>query len=220
MNTAYFITGTDTDVGKTWVTVALLEHLKQRGRTVLGMKPIAAGCVWQQGQWQNADALLLQDHASLRLPYPLLNPYAYPEPVSPHLAGLHDPAETDKIAECFNALQAQADVVLVEGAGGWYAPINATQDISDLAKALGLPVILVVGIRLGCLNHAKLSHEAILASGLPCAGWIAVCLDADMPKREENITTLTITLSSPLLGVLPYLDKPDFRYLAQQLRLD
>ncbi|MDD2723826.1 MAG: dethiobiotin synthase [Methylovulum sp.] len=217
MNAAYFITGTDTDAGKTWATVALMEYYQQRGHTVAAMKPVAAGCQWQDGRWQNADALLLQHHASLPLPYHLINPYAYELAVSPHLAGVANPVKIDTIIDSFKQIKIQADVVLVEGAGGWYAPINAHQDISNLAKALELPVILIVAIRLGCINHAKLTHQAIAASGLPCAGWIAVCNDADMPMREENIATLVTALASPLLGVVPYQNQVDFSVLARQL---
>ncbi|POZ52475.1 dethiobiotin synthase [Methylovulum psychrotolerans] len=214
MNNGYFITGTDTDVGKTWATVTLMHYFRQQGRTVAAMKPVASGCVWQDGQWQNADALLLQHHASSPLPYPLINPYAYEEPVSPHLAGVANPAQMETIISRFQTLQSHADRVLVEGAGGWYAPINAEHDISDLAFVLGLPVILVVAIRLGCINHAKLSHQAITLSGLPCAGWLAVCNDATMRQREANIATLAAALPSPLLGVLPYQATADFVGLA------
>jgi len=217
MNTAYLITGTDTDAGKTWATVALIEYYKQLGHTVAAMKPVSAGCEWRDGYWQNADALLLQHHASQPLPYHLVNPYAYELAVSPHLAGVANPVEIDTIIDSFNQIKTQAEVILVEGAGGWYAPINNHQDISHLAKALSLPVILVVAIRLGCINHAKLTHQAITASGLPCAGWIAVCNDANMQMREENIDTLVTALTSPLLGVLPYQNQADFAALARQL---
>lgn len=217
MNNGYFITGTDTDAGKTWATIALMHYFKQQGKTVVGMKPVAAGCRVRCGQLQNDDALLMQQHASIPLDYRLINPYAYEQPVSPHLAGRDDPVDLHTVLAGFNQLKALADIVLVEGAGGWYAPVNPRQDISDVAKMLALPVIIVVAIRLGCINHAKLTYCAVRHSGLHCAGWIAMCVDADMPRREETIQTITAALDAPLLGVLPYLERADFNGLAKHL---
>ena len=219
MERGYFITGTDTDVGKTWATIALMRYFKQQGKTVVGMKPVAAGCTFQDGRLKNADALLIQENASVKLDYDLINPYAYALPVSPHIAGIDNPVNLAVIAERFNTLKTQAEIVVVEGAGGWYAPLNNTEDISDLAKTLALPVILVVAIRLGCINHAKLTYQTIQHSGLPCAGWIAVCLDPDLLYLDENIQTIKSALTAPLLGVLPYLDSPDFDLLAGELAL-
>ena len=180
MNTqGYFITGTDTDVGKTCATIALMRYFKRQGKTVLGMKPVASGCTLQTGELKNADALLIQENASIALDYQLINPYAYEFPVSPHIAGVHNPVKLVTIVERFNSLKALAEVIIVEGAGGWYAPLNTQDDISDLAKALALPVILVVGLRLGCINHAKLSYQAIQLSGIACVGWLAVCVAPD-----------------------------------------
>jgi dethiobiotin synthetase len=217
--TGYFITGTDTNAGKTWATVALMHYFKRQGLAVAGMKPVASGCVLRHGQWQNDDALLLQQHASKTLRYETINPYAYELPVSPHLAGRDNPVLIGTVTACYAQLQAQADIVLVEGAGGWYAPINATQDISDLARALALPVILVVGVKLGCINHAKLTYQAIVAAGLLCAGWIAVCNDSSLLEREAVIGSVKAALAAPLLGVLPYVAAADFAYLARQLKL-
>lgn len=219
MKHAYFITGTDTHVGKTWVTVALMRYFKQQGLSVIGMKPVAAGCEADNGELKNDDALLLQAEASVAVDYPLLNPYAYALPVSPHLAGRDNPVRLDQVLGCFHELQTQADVLLVEGAGGWYAPVNDRETISDLAQALALPVVLVVAIRLGCINHALLSYRAIVQSGLPCAGWIANCTDPDMLCLTENIATLEHLLAAPLLGVLPYQAQADFDLLAQRLGL-
>jgi dethiobiotin synthetase len=219
MNTqGYFITGTDTDVGKTCATIALMRYFKRQGKTVLGMKPVASGCTLQAGELKNADALLIQEHASIALDYQLINPYAYELPVSPHIAGIHNPVKLAVIVERFNSIKALADVIIVEGAGGWYAPLNAQNDISDLAKALALPVILVVGLRLGCINHAKLSYQAIQLSGIACVGWIAVCVDPDLLNRDENIQTITAALPVPLIGVLPYQQPLDFELLADQLK--
>ena len=217
MSAGYFITGTDTDVGKTWATVSLMHYVKQQGKTVLGMKPVAAGATWRHGQLHNADALLLQQHSSCQVAYELINPYVYEQAVSPHIAGKQHPVELNVVFDCFKKLQAQADVVLVEGAGGWYSPINNQQDNSDLAKKLALPVIIVVAIRLGCINHAKLSFQAVAQSGLLCAGWLAQCVDATMLNREENIHTITAALPIPLLGVMPYTPQADFAFFAEQI---
>ena len=220
MENAYFITGTDTNVGKTWATLALMHAIKQQGKTVVGMKPVASGCTLHQGRLQNEDALLLQTHGSIHVDYELINPYAYLQPVSPHIAGIDNPVNLDKVLANFTSLKALADIVLVEGVGGWYAPINDQQAVSDLAQCLALPVILVVGMRLGCINHARLTYQAICASGLACAGWLAVCNDPTMLKRNENIATLKKLLNSPLLGVLPYQERADFDLLARQLSLN
>ena len=214
----YFITGTDTDVGKTCATIALMRYFKRQGKTVLGMKPVASGCTLHAGELKNADALLIQENASIALDYQMINPYAYKLPVSPHIAGIHDPVKLAIIVECYNSLKALADIVIVEGAGGWYAPLNAQDDISDLANALALPVILVVGLRLGCINHAKLSYQAIKLSGLACAGWIAVSVDPDLLNRDENIQAIKTALPVPLLGVLPYQKQLDYNLLADQLK--
>jgi dethiobiotin synthetase len=149
----------------------------------------------------------------------LINPYAYELHVSPHIAGINNPVKLATIVEKFNALKELAEIVLVEGAGGWYAPLNDSEDISDLAKSLALPVIIVVAIRLGCINHAKLTWQAIQHSGITCAGWIAVCVDPDMLKPDENICTIKTALKVPLLGVLPYLVSADFDLLAGKLEL-
>jgi dethiobiotin synthetase len=226
MEQGYFITGTDTNAGKTWATVALMRYFRRRGKTVAGMKPVASGCAlpgaaWERpdGRLKNEDALLIQENASARIAYDLINPYAYELPVSPHIAGIGNPVKLATIAEKFNTLKTVADIVLVEGVGGWHAPLNDREDVSDLAKALALPVIIVVAIRLGCINHAKLTYAAVQQSGLPCAGWIAVCVDPGMLKPEENIHTIKAALNTPLLGVLPYLDTADFDLLAGKLAL-
>jgi dethiobiotin synthetase len=219
MEQGYFITGTDTNAGKTWATIALMRYFKQQGKTVVGMKPVAAGCVMQNDQLKNEDALLIQENASFNIDYDLINPYAYQLPVSPHIAGINNPVNLATVVERFTILKELAEVVLVEGAGGWYAPLNDCEDISDLAKALALPVILVVAIKLGCINHAKLTWQAIQRAGIPCAGWIAVCVDPDMLKPGDNIRTIKTALNVPLLGVLPYLASADFDLLAGQLAL-
>ncbi|MFI3184660.1 MAG: dethiobiotin synthase [Methylococcaceae bacterium] len=219
MEKAYFITGTDTNAGKTWATIALMRYFKSLGKSVIGMKPVASGCLMQDGQLKNADALLLQENSSSPVDYDLINPYAYELPVSPHIAGVKNPVRLEMLAVNFALLQAQADIVVVEGAGGWYSPLNAREANSDLAQLLAVPVILVVALRLGCINHARLSYQAIVLAGIPCAGWIAVCLDPDLLSGDEVIDSLKKTLATPLLGILPYREVADFDFFAEQLKL-
>jgi dethiobiotin synthetase len=215
MEKGYFITGTDTNVGKTWATVALMRYFKSQGKSAIGMKPVASGCTMQDGLLVNADALLLQENATIKLDYQQVNPYAYALPVSPHIAGKDKPVELAVIVAAFNALKDQAQIILVEGAGGWYSPINQHQDNSDLASVLALPVLLVVAIKLGCINHAKLTYQAMNSDDVVCAGWIAVCTDPDTLNADEIVATLTRRLDVPLLGVLPYTEVPDFDALAR-----
>jgi len=219
MERGYFITGTDTNVGKTWATVALMRYFKNQGKSVIGLKPVASGCTLNAGVLVNADALLLQDNATVQLDYRQVNPYAYALPVSPHIAGRDNPVDLDVIVDSFNAAKGQAEVILVEGAGGWHSPLNECQDNGDLAAVLELPVILVVAIRLGCINHARLTYRAIISSGVNCAGWIAVCANPNELHIEENIATLRKWLDSPFLGVLPFVNTPDFDGLARHFSI-
>ena len=217
MKTGFFITGTDTDVGKTWATIALMHYFKNKGFSVVGMKPVAAGCVWQDGQLKNVDALLMQKNATLALEYKEINPYAFEMPVSPHLAAKENPVQLDVIAKAFDCLKDKADVILVEGAGGWLAPLNEEYDIADLAKVLQIPVIMIVAIRLGCINHARLTFNAIQSAGVQCAGWLAVCVDPEMLKQDENIEMIRSKISAPFLGTLPYIKEMDFELLAANI---
>ena len=217
MKQGYFITGTDTNVGKTWVTLALMTYFKQQNFRVMGMKPVASGCEKLDNQWRNADALAIRQCNSELVDYDLINPYAYERPISPHLAGKLNPVDVTVVYSHFQKLQTMADVIIVEGAGGFYAPLNATQTIADLALALQLPIILVVSIKLGCINHAQLTFEAIKNAQLSCVGWIAVCNDETFDCVELTIDSLVERLSIPLLGVLPYLNEADFDYLAAKI---
>lgn len=217
MRSGYFITGTDTEVGKTWATLALMHFFQQHGLTVLGMKPVAAGAQWQEGYLKNADALLLQAHSSLPVAYPLINPYVYEQPISPHLAGINNPVDVQKIVVCYQQLKAQAECVLVEGAGGWWSPINQQQAIADLAQVLALPVIIVVPIRLGCINQALLTYHAVKSSGLECVGWIAQCNDVTMQAVQENIQSIQERVDTPLLGCLPFQAVANFAELARNV---
>ena len=218
MTEGFFITGTDTGVGKTWATVSVMHYFQAQGKTVVGMKPVASGCELIEGKWRNEDALLLQKHASIAVDYDLINPYAYQLPVSPHLAGEDNPVVLSRIVTTFEQLQQKAEIVLVEGVGGWLVPLNHQgDDVQALAKSLKLPVIMVVAIRLGCINHARLTYQAIIDSGLVCAGWIATCVDPQMLKPAENIETLQLLIKAPLLGILPYAKKADFELFAKTI---
>jgi dethiobiotin synthetase len=218
MENAYFVTGTDTNVGKTRATISLMHYFKSKEKSVVGMKPVASGCFMQDGQLKNEDALLIQKNASVWLEYDLINPYAYERPISPHIAGITNPVKLEMVAVKFELLTTLADIVIVEGAGGWYSPLNEQRTNSDLAQLLAVPVIMVVALRLGCINHARLTYQAIVQSGLICAGWIAVCTEPDMEARDETISTLKATLDSPLLGVLPYRVVADFSFFAEELK--
>lgn len=201
-----FVTGTDTDCGKTLVASLLIRSLRERGVQVAGFKPVAAGAVLRDGFLQNDDALTLAEASGLDLPYAQVNPYCFAAPVSPHLAAA-DVGETidlRRVRRVRDQLAAAADYLVVEGAGGWRVPLGPGLDMQDLAIALGFPVILVVGMRLGCLNHARLSVQAIRSSGLPLAGWVGSRIDPQMSRFDENVSTLKQCLGAPCLGVVPY----------------
>ncbi len=205
-----FVTGTDTGVGKTLVSAALLHVLARRHARVVGMKPVAAGLVEHQGRMVSEDVLQLRAASTLAVSPELDNPFALPEPLSPHLAARHAGVAlrvADLLAPA-RALQAQADALVVEGAGGWRVPINDDETLADLARALAAPVVLVVGLRLGCLNHALLTAEAIRADGLVLAGWVANRIDPQMAAADENLDHLRARLGAPLLGVVPWSDTP------------
>ena len=221
MAQGYFITGTDTGIGKTWSTVALMQYFKNQGKTVIGMKPVASGCEKIDGQLKNEDALLLQQHASIVLPYQDVNPYAFALPVSPHIAADKQGVEIEleKIKAQYQQLEKRADVVLVEGVGGWMVPLNERQTVADLALHMDLPVIVVVGVRLGCINQAKLTFAAIQQAGVKSQGWIASCVDKDMLMIDENIQTLCLSTELPLLAVLPYVDSLNPECFSQKFPL-
>ncbi len=215
-----FVTGTDTGVGKTLVSAALLHTLARHHRRVVGMKPVAAGLIEHAGQWVSEDVLALRAASTLTVPAALDNPVALPDPLAPHIAA-ERAGRSVTVAGLLSAhreLQAMADVVVVEGAGGWRVPVNDRETLADLARAIGAPVVLVVGLRLGCLNHALLSAEAIRADGLQLAGWVANAVDPDMPCRDENVHALCQRLPAPLLGTVAWhTGSPDARQIALQL---
>jgi len=216
MQRGYFMTGTDTNIGKTWATVALMRRWRRQGLTVAGMKPVAAGCQWQDGGYKNQDALLIQAETRPIMDYSQVNPYAFAAPISPHLACGDIDVDLHKLAAMASHLQDQAERIVVEGAGGWLSPISQKYANADLAIALQLPVVLVVGVKLGCLNHARLSYQAIKLSGVVCAGWVAVQIDPEMAEFAANLTFLTQQLATPLLAVLPHSPTADFDYLASR----
>jgi len=203
----YFVTGTDTEVGKTLVSCALLLHLRKQHARVVGMKPVAAGTT---PEGDNEDAQALRAAGWIRVPRELDNPYCLPLPMSPHLAAraAGQRIDIDVIVDRYRQLAKQADAVVVEGAGGFHVPLNDTETGADLAQALGLPVVLVVGLRLGCLNHALLTQEAILSRGLTLAGWVANRIDPHMPAQDDNIDTLRGRLQAPLWADIPHLLHP------------
>jgi dethiobiotin synthetase len=198
----YFITGTDTGVGKTVVTVALINALKAQGKTVAGMKPVAAGCESTPDGLRNDDASQLQQASSIELPYELVNPYAFESAIAPHIAAEEAGIEIDiaHIKQCYEKIAAQVDTVIIEGAGGWLVPLNKTETIADIAVALQLPVVLVVGMRLGCLNHTFLTMESIASRDIMLAGWITSVIDSGMQRLDSNIATLRQRLKSPQLA--------------------
>lgn len=207
---AFFVTGTDTGVGKTVVAARLMHALRGTGRQVLAMKPVAAGCEATPEGLRNEDVEVLRAAASFPIERQLMNPYAFEPAIAPHLAAAQAGVEIDfaLLKSRLNSMRQRADSVIVEGAGGWYAPLSATKTMADLARVLDLPVVLVVGLRLGCLNHALLTAEAIVRSALPFPGWIANVIDPHMAQREGNLATLTARLPCPLLGVVPYVSDP------------
>lgn len=204
----FFIAGTDTNVGKTLVAAGLLVAAKNYGLTTAALKPLAAGCEKTDVGLRNADALLLQSVITEPLVYEQINPIALEAAIAPHIAAQQGKRvlSADRLAGFCRGSLNLADFTLVEGAGGWRVPLNPQETLADVAKILRLPVILVVGVRLGCINHALLTVEAIRNDGLQLAGWVANCIDADMPVLEENIHSLAARIPAPCLGVVPWLE--------------
>ncbi|MEO6022265.1 MAG: dethiobiotin synthase [Burkholderiales bacterium] len=215
----YFITGTDTGVGKTFVTCALLHTLNQQGISAVGMKPVAAGGDMSPEGLLNDDVEALRGASGVALSSEDLCCYLLPEPVAPHIAALHEDVEIDLdvIRQRFDQVADVAEVVLVEGVGGFLVPLGDSITSADLAVDLDLPVILVVGLRLGCLNHALLTQEAIVARRLTIAGWVANQIDPHMAELDANIDALEERLRAPLLGVIEWQKNPDASNVALEL---
>jgi dethiobiotin synthetase len=225
MRADFFVTGTDTGVGKTLVSAALLRRLRESGLTVAGMKPVAAGAIEGPEGPANEDALLLQSESSARHPYAIVNPFLFQPAIAPHIAAAEAgiAIDTDRIAAAHALLSESAQVVIAEGAGGFLVPLDAARSFADLPGLLGMGVILVVGLRLGCLNHAFLTVEAIAARGLALAGWVGNHLDPGYERLEANVDTLRSRIAAPCLGIVPRLPKADVAaaagYLAEAPRL-
>ncbi len=201
-----FVTGTDTGIGKTRVSTALLHALSDAGVACVGMKPVASGAEATPAGLRNEDALALQQAASLQRDYALVNPYCFAPPIAPHLAAREAGVEIrlDTLHEAYTGLCQGADAVVVEGVGGWQVPLSESLELPDLARAFELPVVLVVGMRLGCLNHALLTARAIRADGLELLGWVANAIDPAFARPEANLATLETELGAPLLGRLEH----------------
>jgi dethiobiotin synthetase len=217
-----FLTGTDTDCGKTEISLGLMHALQRRGLRVLGMKPVASGCERTAAGLRNEDALRLQAQGSLEVDYDLVNPYAFERPIAPHIAAGQTGVEIElaRIRDCARRLAARAGFLVVEGVGGWRVPLSPSLSVSDLPRDLGLPVVLVIGLKLGCISHSLLTAESIRATGNRFAGWIANQVEPDMQAREENLATLAALLDAPCLGVLPWLTSPSPERVADLLTLD
>ena len=205
-----FVTGTDTEIGKTLISAAILHKLASSGQRACGMKPVAAGATMIDGALHNEDADMLIAAGNVHLPSSITTPYMLREPAAPHIAAALEGVtiEAVPIIAAFAEIQAASDAVVVEGVGGFRVPFNDTFDSADLAAQLNLPVILVVGMRLGCISHALLTVEAIIARGLVLAGWIANTADPDMRFEQENIDALAQRIPAPLLGRVPRLQEP------------
>ncbi|MFK3771762.1 dethiobiotin synthase [Pseudomonas sp. NPDC089406] len=223
MSQAYFIAGTDTDVGKTTIAAGLLRAARLQNLSTLAAKPVASGCVNTPKGLRNSDALALIDESSVKLAYEEVNPYAFEPAIAPHVAA-REAGVALEVPVLLKAMQhvldQQADFTLVEGAGGWRVPLSGHANLSDLAIALKLPVILVVGVRLGCINHALLSAEAIARDGLQLAGWVANIVDPRTSRLEENLASLAERLPAPCLGRVPRLKQATAEAVAEHLQLD
>jgi dethiobiotin synthetase len=223
MSQAYFIAGTDTDVGKTTIAAGLLRAARAQNLSTLAAKPVASGCVVTPKGLRNSDALALIDESSIKLPYRQVNPFAFEPAIAPHVAAREAGValEVPTLLKAMRqVLDQQADFTLVEGAGGWRVPLSDHANLSDLAIALNLPVILVVGVRLGCINHALLSAEAIAADGLQLAGWVANIVEPKTSRLEDNLASLAERLPAPCLGRVPWLKQASAEAVAAHLHLD
>ncbi|MGH1372709.1 MAG: dethiobiotin synthase [Cellvibrionaceae bacterium] len=218
----FFIAGTDTDAGKTLVATAVLEKARQMGLQTVAVKPVASGSEQTADGLRNSDALALIDAMTVDLDYEQVNPVAFEPAIAPHIAAMRAGKQlsVSRLAGyCNGAMMRPCDLVIIEGAGGWRVPLNSRETLANLAQDLNLPVILVVGMKLGCINHALLSVEAIERDGLKVAGWVANRIDPEMSCYEENMMTLHSLISAPCLGEIPYLENPDKKSAAEYLDL-
>jgi len=220
---SFFITGTDTDAGKTIVTAGLLAAANKAGKRTIGLKPVSAGCEKTEEGLRNSDAVILQNTANVQLSYEQVNPIAFEPPIAPHIAAMNEGRvlSGERIAAfCRGAMMQPADLVLVEGAGGWRVPLSYRETMAQIPKSLQVPVIMVVGMKLGCINHALLTAESIARDGVPLAGWIANKVDPDMNSYDENRDTIANMLRAPLLAEIPHLDDPAPENIAEYIDID
>jgi dethiobiotin synthetase len=217
-----FVTGTDTSIGKTWVSAGIMRGFAGTGLRVAGMKPVASGCRRSRHGLRNADAELLQSLATVRCEYAQVNPAPLREAVAPHIAAARSGAVIDleRIRAAFLELRGRADAVVVEGVGGWRVPLSGSETTADMVRELGLPVVLVVGLRLGCINHALLSAESVAGSGLLLAGWVANHLRRDYKDGPAIVNFLSERIAAPLLGVVPHLQRLAPDRIAAALSMD
>jgi len=206
-----FVTGTDTEIGKTLVSSALVHMQAQRGWRVAAMKPVAAGAEWRDGRWCNEDVDALASRVSVTLPQEITSPYIFQTPAAPHIAAFLENKDIDSkhLLDCYRQVRAQTDAVVVEGVGGFRVPLNDSYDTADMAADLGLPVVLVVGMRLGCISQALLTAEAIASRGLSLMGWVANSVDPHMLYLQENIDAIAQRIKAPLLACIPRLEVAD-----------
>jgi len=204
--TRLFITGTDTGVGKTRVAAGLCRAFAASGKRVAAMKPIAAGCARTPDGLRSDDAMALLSAANVRSSYAEVNPYAFEPPIAPHIAASEVGCSIDfnLLDRCYERLALQSDITIVEGAGGWLAPLDAERTFADLAARWRLDVVLVVGLRLGCLNHAALTAQSVRSHGLRLVSWVANSIDPEFERREDNLLTLSSRIAAPCLGTFPY----------------
>lgn len=214
-----FITGTDTGIGKTWFTVALMQALKKQGRNTLGMKPIASGAMMMGNKLINEDAGLILRHCSEPMDYELINPVVFEAPVAPGFAAKDEKGfvDLDQIRSCYEQLASSCENVVVEGVGGWRVPLSDKESIVDLARVLSLPIVMVVGLRLGCVNHAMLTAEAIRADGLNLCAWASNLVEKDYLQKKQTITFLNEQLDCPHIADFGYMGRFEPDKLAEKI---
>lgn len=214
-----FVTGTDTEIGKTLIAAALVHAMAKQGLSTAAMKPVAAGIEWRDGRQCNDDIDTLRSVASCTLAPEVMTPYLWEPPIAPHIAAAQAGVvmQSQVLLDAYAKAAQQAQAVVIEGVGGFCVPLSDTEDMADVAQRLGLPVVLVVGMRLGCISHAVLTAQAVAARGLPLCGWVANTVDPDMPYLQENLDTLTARLPAPFLGRVPRLEKADPAQAAQYI---
>jgi dethiobiotin synthetase len=220
MSLKLFVTGTDTNVGKTYFATALLRKFTEQGFTTLGIKPVASGCQTVKGKLYSNDALALQKNSSIKLPYDQINPFAFQPAIAPHIAAAQEKINLNVAVlknKCAYSLNYPADICIVEGVGGWLVPLNQQETMADFVISAKLNVILVVGIRLGCLNHALLTYRAIRQTHISILGWVANCVDPQTESQAENINALHHWLEVPCLGIVAHQKKPADKLIVDNL---